>query len=134
MVKINGIQSTFQTVTTGVPQGTILGPLLFILYMNELSSVIPDDYIFSYADDMAIISTDKLSWKVVEQNMNKLLLEISRWLATNKLSLNIKKTVYMNFGSYCISVPNDLNIQINYILLEQKNEVKYLGIIFDSNF
>ena len=65
--------------------------------------------------------------------MNKLLLEISECLAINKLSLNIKKAVYMSVGSYCSNIPHDLNIQINNILLDQKLKFKYLGIHFDLN-
>ena len=58
-VKVNGTQISYQKIKTDVPQGTILGPLLFILYINKLLSALPVDSVFSFADDMAVISTDK---------------------------------------------------------------------------
>lgn len=131
-VKINGHQSQFKTVTSGVPQGTILGPLLFILYINDLLNNLPEDAIFSYADDTVIVSTNK-KWSIVEQQMNEYLSKVSIWLALNKLSLNIDKSVYINFGSYSTSTPKNLNIHINDIQLKQVEKYKYLGIMFDSN-
>lgn len=131
-VKINGKVSKFNTVTTGVPQGTILGPLLFILYINDLLFLLPSNNIFSYADDTAVVATGN-GWEFVQTKMNHDLSIISDWLAINKLSLNIKKTVYLNFGSYNTSIPNDLRICINNFQIEQKHSHKYLGIIFDSN-
>ena len=65
--------------------------------------------------------------------MNYALSKVSEWLAVNKLSLNVKKTVYLNFGSYCISIPHNLQICINNVPIEQKYFFKYLGINFDSN-
>ena len=69
----------------GVPQGTILGPLIFLLYINDLLLDIPEDEIVSYADDTAVVTSAK-TWKEVEIKMNETLHKISRWLALNKLS------------------------------------------------
>lgn len=67
-VKVNGILGNFMVVKTGVPQGTILGPLLFILYVNDLLTGMPEDVISSYADDTAVIITDE-TWSKVESKM-----------------------------------------------------------------
>lgn len=57
----NRVSNGSQTVTTCIPHGTILGPLIFILYVNELLMLMPDEIIFSYADATFVISTDH-SW------------------------------------------------------------------------
>ena len=67
-----------QTITTGVPQGTILGPLLFILYVNDLLTSMPDNSILSYADDTAVVATGK-TWAEVNNIMNKFLEDVSIW-------------------------------------------------------
>ena len=94
----------------GVPQGTILGPLLFLLYINDLLFDIPEDEIVSYADDTAVITSAK-TWKEVEIKMNKTLHKISTWLALNKLSLNSDKTVYIAFGNQVGSTSKNLDIK-----------------------
>lgn len=129
-VKVNGVLSEFSELKTGVPQGTVLGPLLFILYITDLLEMMPDDVILSFADDTALISTDK-SWQLVEFKMNNYLAIISKWLALNKLHLNVAKTVYITFGNYCNSVPPNLNIVINGLNVTRVETCKYLGIHFD---
>ena len=86
-VKINGQTSEAKTVETGFPQGTILGPLLFMLYINDLLIFLPGK-IFSYPDDTAVIASGN-TWKQVQLFMNNDLSKIFDWFAVNRLSLNI---------------------------------------------
>ena len=67
-VKIDDVKSKYKEITTGVPQGTILGPLLFILYVNDLLSHMPNEVIMSYADDNVIISSDD-TWSSAQDKM-----------------------------------------------------------------
>ena len=67
--------------------------------------------ILSYADDTAVISSGK-TWKEVESEMNQLLEKVAIWLAWNKLTLNVRKTMYMTFGNYCDSIPKNSDIYI----------------------
>ena len=97
----------------GFPQGTILGPLLFLLYINDLLLDIPEDSIISHADDTAVITSAK-TWKEVETKMNGTLHKISAWLAHNKLSLNTDKTVYIEFGNQVDSTPKKLDKHIRH--------------------
>lgn len=129
-VKVNECTSGFLEVNTGVPQGTILGPLLFTLYVNDLLEGMPEDSLIAFADDTAIISAGK-NWETVESNMNIQLDKVFRWLESNKLSLNVEKTVFMTFGSYCTSVPEVMNIAINNKNLNRVEQCKYLGIVLD---
>ena len=131
-VRIGSYESDFEIIDTGVPQGTILGPLLFILYVNDLLTKMPENSILSYADDTAVLAKGK-TWKEVENQMNKYLDEVSIWLRLNKLTINIQKTVYLTFGNYSDSVPRTINIEINGEQLKRVTETKYLGINFDTN-
>lgn len=131
-VRINNAVSDDMPINIGVPQGTILGPLLFILYINDLLKEIPYEAISSYADDTAIIATGK-SWSEVQKNMNEYLSRVDVWLELNKLSLNVDKTVYMAFGNYRDSVPMQTNVAIRGKQLTRVDSCKYLGIIFYYN-
>lgn len=85
----------------------------------------------SYADDTVVISIDN-TWPEVEQKMNELLVTVSTWLALNKLSLNVEKTIYMAFGNHCDCIANNLDIRIKNIPIIKVESAKYLGVIFDQ--
>ena len=110
-VKLNNATSYLESVNLGVPQGTILGPLLFLLYINDLLLDVPEDEIDLYADDTTVITSTK-TWKEIEIKINETLYKISTWLALNKLSLNTDKTVYMEIGNQVGSIPKNLDINI----------------------
>ena len=129
-VRVNGVYSESLGVSMGIPQGTILGPLLFILYVNDLLTGMPEGEIVSFADDTAVVATGK-TWTQIEQKANNQLKIISVWLALNKLSLNIDKTVYITFGNYCNSVPLNFNLQLNNSNIQRAENCKYLGVYID---
>ena len=114
----------------GVQKGTILGPLLFLLYINDLLLDIPEDEIVSYADDTAVVTSAK-TWKKVEIKMNETLHKISTWLPLNKLSLNTDKTVYIEFGNQVGSTPKNVGINIQGTKIKRVENTKYLDIVFD---
>ena len=114
-VYYNGFSSPMRTTTCGVPQGSILGPLLFLIYVNDLATV--SDYIFSilFADDTNMFMSGK-NIQELEQKFNSEMVKVFQWIETNKLSLNIKKTQYMLFHGKR-SVDQMPNILINGIAL-----------------
>ena len=96
-VEYNGVSSNFANVDTGVPQGSILGPLLFIIYMNDIAKVTDKFYSVLYADDTSLeeplctFNTDLADNTALSASINEELKLITTWLALNKLSLNAKK-------------------------------------------
>ena len=120
------------SVTCGIPQGSILGPLLFSIYINELPKYIPPSCkINLYADDTAITVTAS-NRNDTEYLLNNMLSIVYAWFVMNKLSLNLKKTFYCIFGTSarCKSLQN---IIINHagVPLEYKYVAKYLGMKLD---
>ena len=98
LVNVGKINSDIANVTCGVPQGSILGPLLFLCYVNDMAiSIDPDCKLLLYADDSTIL----FSHKDLDQIANKLgrvLESCSEWLVDNKLSLHLGKTECILFG------------------------------------
>ena len=131
VVDVHGTVSSFYNVTCGVPQGSILGPLLFLIYVNDMVDAVNCRLIL-YADDSTLI----VSGKSIEDIENSLCAEmnsISKWLIDNKLSLHMGKTESILFGNHHkLSLCNKLKIQCNNIDVVSKTKVKYLGIELDQ--
>ena len=119
-------------MTCGVPQGSILGPLLFILYINDLPDSINLCNILLYADDTALYYSHG-DPSEIETVLNRELSVISKWFQSNRLTLNAKKTKCMLFGtSKRLKNSNRLVIKIADETIEHVNVFKYLGVYLDS--
>ena len=94
MVKINGVTSSDLPIKTGVPQGSILGPLLFIMFVNDLPRSIQRSSCLMYADDTTLYSSSA-NPSNIEFALNRDLVNASNWFERNRLTLNIKKTKFM---------------------------------------
>ena len=128
-VDLNGSKSSLKKIYTGVPQGSILGPLLFLIYINDLPSVSDLLNMLMYADDTTLYCNIT---EVDELTINNELQKITDWLSSNKLSLNIKKTKCMVFHSNRKTV-NYPNFKINDIEIERVAQFNFLGLIISSN-
>ena len=124
------IQNLKQTITHGVPQGSILGPLLFILYVNDFSRA--SDLLFSilFADDTTVLIEGHEYPKLIE-TLNEELCKVDKWLQANKLTLNIRKTHYML--SHRVRLKREhLNIYIRGETIFKVNSTKFLRVIIDD--
>ena len=129
-VECNGVQSSSQHINTGVPQGSILGPLLFLFYINDLPLVSPVFRMLMYADDTTLFCN--INNDINDNESNRQLNTISEWLLSNKLSLNIKKTKYMVFhtNQRRLLYPN---LYLNMMKIERVTQFNFLGIVLSLN-
>ncbi len=131
-VDINCTLSAPEDVTCGVPQGSILGPLLFLLYVNDMPSSVSCDLML-YADDSALIVSGKIV-QAIETKLSQELYKISVWLEKNKLSLHLGKTESILFASKKrLKDKNKMNIVCNGNEIIAKDSVKYLGATLDQD-
>ena len=130
-ISINGQSSELLDITCGVPQGSVLGPLLFLIYINGLPNVseVLDFYLF--ADDTNIYYESK-TLDDIEKTLNEELNKLFIWLNVNRLSLNIDKTNYIIFHPYNKSMKDHITITINNKVIDQKEFIKYFGVLMDS--
>ena len=105
VVEFQGVTSASEAVSTGVPQGSILGPLLFILHINDLPEVVSDCNILMYADDTVLYCSSSQA-SVIQDKLNAELSKIDHWLSFNSLFVNVKKP------KLCFSEP-----PLDYLLL-----------------
>jgi len=128
---VSGIQSSLENVTCGVPQGSILGPLLFLIYVNDMAGVV-NNKLLLYADDSAILVSGE-SKHDIECLLAQDLERVSHWLVDNKLSLHLGKTESILFGSKPkLKKESNLNISCNGTVIQHTDSVKYLGATLDQ--
>ena len=131
-VTYDGMRSKKIPIKCGVPQGSILGPLLFIIYMNDICNVSDLLYTILYADDTNVLLNGKNINELMDI-INNELQKLYIWLRANKLTLNIDKTYYMIFHRARIKNKDlSLGISINNCALKKVENCKYLGIILDT--
>lgn len=130
---VNGIYSDFLTITHGVPQGSVLGPVLFILYINDIINVISEPSIYLYADDTVIFTSGNDS-TVVQSHLQNLVDKFTEWSIMNKLTLNIKKTKLLTFFAKRGNNLTSTHVQImaNGQPLDEVFSYKYLGYQLDN--
>ena len=129
-VIINGVNSDLQSMKFGVPQGSVLGPLLFLIYTNDLHSTIKFWRTRHFADDTNLLIKNK-SLKQLKKQLNVDLYKLVTWFKSNKISLNVRKTEMLIFRHPKIILDYDLQIKLGGKRIYPSKDVKYLGILID---
>ena len=129
-VNVNGTYSDTVDLSLGVPQGSVLGPLLFIVFINDLPSVVYFCKIVLYADDTALFFADR-NIQTIQTALQEDLNAMGEWFSLNRLLVNCDKTTVMLFGSEKhLARSQGLSLFLLGKLLELSNTVKYLGLTF----
>ena len=127
-VKLNGSFSTWRETFAGVTQGSVLGPLLFNLYINDLFLIVTDTAVCNFADDISIFAADRQLDKVLERLETDALI-LSKWFPENFMKLNTGKCNLLTFRTN----QDNIKIKIGEAIVEESSEEKLLGVIIDKN-
>ena len=122
--------SDMKELKVSVPQGSILGPLLFSIYLNDLSEIDLNGQIVFYADDCSIVYSSE-SYEKLELKVSSSLNKIDEWMTKNRLTINVKKSNYLLID-FSGRHPTDLSLKIGENSLQRVYETKVLGITIDD--
>ena len=130
-VSVNGHTSEQLSITHGVPQGSVLGPLLFLIFINDLPKVSKFLNFSLFADDTNIYyeSSDLLN---IQKIVNRELRKVRKWLEANRLALNIDETNFVLFHSSQCNLTEQIVLKIGIKKLKQESHVCFLGVLLDS--
>ena len=130
-VKLDSKKSSFLNITCGVPQGSILGPLLFLIYINDMKNSVKNSILHHFADDTNLLCSDTND-KRLKKKMNEDLRLIYIWLCANRLSLNVDKTEFIVFRPPSVKIDHRFTLKLNGTILFESPKIKYLGLILDN--
>ena len=132
-VNFSGVLSEMKEINIGVPQGSILGPLFFIVHINDYPKCLKHSTVTMYADDTSQSVVGKSS-EIIEKMICDDLVCTIEWMKNNKLSLNLEKTECMLIGSsQKLSRCNPLNVIVNDVKISNVQSSKLLGVMVDQN-
>ena len=124
--------STQMPVSIGVPQGPTIGPLMFIVYINDLTTVLQSCKSCMYADD-TVLYCSNVSNKTVRKNLQNNINKVQQWCDTNRLTLNVAETKIMSFMSdHRRKTCKGYRIYMKGVLIEEVDSYKYLGTFLDN--
>ena len=128
-VKLGNHCSSCLDIDCGVPQGSVLGPKLFILYINDICQVSDLMKLVIFADDTSLFCSNK-NLEQLLNNINDELKKLKVWFDYNKLSLNVSKTKFILFGKKKVNI--QVKLEIDGVEIEQVKDNKFLGVIIDD--
>ena len=132
-MKLEGCYSDWANALRGVPQGSILGPLLFLLYVNDLPDVVTKCTVNMYAGDVAIYFASK-DVNEVADSLNEDLSHIATWIDMNRLKINVGKTQLMTLGGQSFKPKwQQVDVQLHGTTIPERDSVRYLGLAIDKD-
>ena len=134
-VSFQGTCSEKQSIRCGVPQGSILGPLLFTIVINDIAEQVKECQILLYADDTVMFTSDKDS-KRIEETLNTEFNKVATWFTNNNLVLNLKKTKteFVLFGTHQkLAKSEKISILLKEETISESEMYEYLGVTMDKN-
>ena len=123
--------SQFLPITCGVPQGSILGPLLFTIYINDMHKAVLNAIVYHFADDTNLLYSSK-NIKTLRKSMNEDLRCIYTWLCANRLSINTDKTEFILFKPSKCKIEERFTLKLNGFTIFESKKLRYLGVILDN--
>lgn len=128
---VNGVSSSYMDIRTGVPQGSILGPLLFLLHINDIVNIPCTPSMVMYADDTNIFFSG-CDINSVASDANTWLAGLSKWLTANKIELNVQKTKFILFRPKNKIIDTEPIITFRNNALSRVDSIRFLGVIFNE--
>ena len=135
--RVNGVDSQIENISIGVPQGSCFGPLLFLVYINDLPRAVKNSTTSMYADDTSLCFKSK-DLSRLNEALNEDLSRLDAWSISSKLSLNVAKTKSMLVSTKAkrkaLNKPNqNLQVNSNGTELEVVSKIKHLGVLLDNS-
>ena len=130
-MSLDGTLSEKLPVHCGAPQGSILGPLLFLIYINDMNKALKKCKVFHFADDTNLLYSNP-DPKKIKKVMDKELKLLYDWLCANRLSLNVAKTEFIIFRPPRVNLEDRIVLKLNRTKIYESTKIKYLGLILDS--
>jgi len=130
-VRIGSTISQYKTVEMGIPQGSNLGPLLFLFYINDLPNISNIFKFTLFADDTTLLASDSCYNQLIAR-VNEGMKDIVEWTRINRLTINVDKTVALLFTNRLSAVDLNLSVVIEGKSVSYDSKVKYLGVMLDD--
>ena len=135
-VRLGEVKSSFEKVEFGIPQGSVLGPVLFLIYINDMVKCINDCFLIQYADDSQVLLSDSVeNLETLKERAELVLLKIKEYFLRKGLLMNASKTQCMFIGTsqYLNMIPNNIKIKCGNEEIISSNQVKNLGLYMDKH-
>ena len=130
-VTLGNTKSQNRKVSCGVPQGSVLGPLLFLIYINDMNKALKNCITHHFADDTNLLCS-KRNLKELRKTMNEELSLLFEWLCANRLSLNVSKTEFIVFRPNRKTINQTFTLKLNQKTIRESTKIKYLGVLLDN--